>query len=139
MTQTILVVDDDLDFAEAVSYYLEQQGFRVLKAENGREGLKLAKMERPDLILMDIMMDERTEGLFVLQELRHSPLLANVPIFVLSALYSQRPDFGVAPARGWMAHDEFFAKPVNLEKLIERIRARLAASPPPIAPKEAAL
>ena len=138
MTQTILIVDDDLDFAEAVSYYLGQQGFRVLKAENGREGLKLAKMERPDLVLMDIMMGERTEGLFVVQELRHSPRLAEVPIFVVSALYSERPDFGVAPARGWMAHDEFFAKPVDLEKLLERIRARFAAAPPPAVPKEAA-
>ena len=52
----ILIVDDDRDFVEATQAFLEANGFTVLRAHNGRDGVKLARMERPDLILMDIMM-----------------------------------------------------------------------------------
>ena len=121
----ILIVDDDRDFVEAVSCFLEAGGFTVLKARDGKEAVALAKMDRPDLILMDIMMDERTEGFFTIQEMRRMPELANVPIFVLSALYEQIPEFKTAPESAWLAHDEFFSKPVNMGQLLEKIRQRI--------------
>lgn len=121
----ILIVDDDADFAEAVSFFLEENGYRVLKARDGREGLKLAKMERPDLIIMDIVMNERTEGFFTVQELRRTVELKDVPIFVLSSLYSQISDFRVAPDSGWLGHDEFFSKPADMPQLLEKIRRRI--------------
>jgi CheY-like chemotaxis protein len=116
------MVDDDADYAAAVSSYLEANGCRVLLAQNGREGLKLAKLERPDLIIMDIMMEERTEGFFTVREIRHTEGLESVPIFVLSSLYEDVPDFKVAPAKGWLAHDQFLRKPVHLPELLEKIR-----------------
>jgi DNA-binding response OmpR family regulator len=82
-------------------------------------------MERPDLILMDIMMDERTEGFFTIQEMRRQEELKGVPIFVLSALYTQMPDFGNPPDSAWLAHDEFFSKPVDMAELVEKIRRRI--------------
>lgn len=121
----ILIVDDDHDFAEAVSSYLEAQGYVVVTAHEGREGLKLAKMERPDLIIMDIVMNERTEGFFTVQELRRTAELKAVPIFVMSSLYSKITDFGVPPDSGWLAHDEFFSKPVEMPALVEKIRQRI--------------
>lgn len=127
----ILIVDDDRDFAEAVSCFLEANGFTVFKAHNGQEGVKLAKMERPDLILMDIMMDERTEGFFTIQEMRRATELKGVPIFVLSALYTKLPEFGIAPDSGWLAHDEFLSKPVDLARLLEKIRSRIGAAAGP--------
>lgn len=123
--KTILVVDDDLDFVEALSSFLETCGFRTLKAHDGEQGLKLAKMERPDLILLDIMMSERTEGFFTAREIRRTEELARVPIFVLSSLYSQASGFEIAPEAEWLAHDEFFSKPVNPSRLVEKIRERL--------------
>jgi CheY-like chemotaxis protein len=126
----ILMVDDDADFSEAVSFFLEQRGYAVLRAQDGREGLRLARMERPDLILMDIMMDERTEGLFALQEIRRTPELKAVPVFVLSALYEKAPDFRIAPDSVWMAHDEFISKPVDLAVLLEKIRRRIGPQAP---------
>jgi len=122
----ILIVDDDRDFIESTQAFLEANGFTVLKAHNGRDGVKLAKMERPDLILMDIMMGERTEGFFTIQEMRHHEDLKGVPIFVLSALYTQMPDFVNPPDRAWLAHDEFLSKPVDMAQLLEKIRQRLA-------------
>jgi CheY-like chemotaxis protein len=120
--QKILMVDDDADFVEAVSSFLEAHGCKVLKARDGREGLKLAKIERPDLIIMDVMMNERTEGFFAVQEIRRTPELKSVPVFVLSSIYQQIPDFRIAPDAGWLAHDQFFSKPVNMPELLEKIR-----------------
>ena len=123
----ILIVDDDRDFAEAVGCFLEANRFTVFKAHDGKEGLKLAKLQRPDLILMDIMMDERTEGLFTVQELRRDAGLRNIPVFVVSALYSEVPEFQVAPDKAWTGHDEFVRKPVNMPELLGLIRKRLGA------------
>ncbi len=121
----ILIVDDDRDFAEAVGCFLEANGYTVLRAHNGDEGIKLAKLERPDLILMDIMMSERTEGFFAIQEIRRDPELKTVPIFVLSSLCTRLPDFEIPSSGGWLAHDMFFAKPVDTLRLLEKIRQRL--------------
>ena len=121
----ILIVDDDRDFAEALSLFLEEYHYAVRKAPNGREGLKLAKMEHPDLIIMDIIMSERTEGFFTVQEIRRTPGLETVPIFILSSLYSQVADFGIPPDSSWLAHDEFFPKPVKMPELLEKIRQHI--------------
>ncbi|MCC7174436.1 MAG: response regulator [Bryobacterales bacterium] len=122
----ILIVDDDPDFSQAVASFLEASGYDVLQAADGTEGLKVAKAERPDLILMDIMMRERTEGFFTIQEMRRTPALKDVPIFVVSSLYAQIPGFRITPEASWLAHDAFFAKPVDLTQLLEKIRQRLA-------------
>ena len=121
----ILIVDDDRDFAEAVACFLEASGFTVFKAHDGKEGVKVAKLERPDLILMDIMMTERTEGFFTIQEMRRDPELKAVPIFVISSFCTHLPDFEIPESGGWLAHDMFFSKPVNLPQLLEKIRQRL--------------
>jgi len=124
--EKILIVDDDRDFVEAVSAFLEAHNYVVLKAQDGREGLKLAKMQRPDLIIMDIIMNERTEGFFTVQEIRRTTELETVPIFILSSLYSQAPDFGIPPNSSWLAHDEFLSKPVNMPDLLEKVQRRMA-------------
>ena len=122
----ILMVDDDHDFVEAVSCFLEANGFSVSRAYDGAEGIRLAKMEQPDLILMDIMMSERTEGFFTIQEIRRDAALKNVPIFVLSSFCTRLPDFEIPVSGGWLAHDMFFAKPVDTVQLLEKIRQRLS-------------
>jgi len=122
---TILIVDDDVDFVEAISALLEVNGFTVLRAYDGREGLRLAKMGRPDLIIMDIIMSERTEGSFTVQEVRKTMELIDIPIFVVSSLYSGDEDFRASPDSAWLTHDEFFSKPLNTLQLLEKIRQRL--------------
>jgi DNA-binding response OmpR family regulator len=104
--KTILIVDDDADFAEAIRLFLQANGFRVIEARDGKEGLRLARMERPDLVIMDIVMRERTEGCragdATHAELKDAHLMPlAVPISASSA--SRR--------RTIMAHDEF-SKPV---------------------------
>jgi CheY-like chemotaxis protein len=123
--KTILIVDDDADFVEAVASYLRANGFEVLKARDGTEGLRMARMQHPDLVIMDIVMSERTEGFFTVQEMRRTASLKDVPIFVVSSLYSQHSEFGIAPERGWLAHDAFFPKPVDMPVFLGQIRQRL--------------
>ena len=123
----LLIVDDDQDFVEAVACYMEAHGYTVLRARNGAEGVRLAKLERPDLILMDIMMNERTEGFFTIQEIRRDPALKSVPIFVISSFCTRLPDFEIPSSGGWLTHDMFFAKPVDTAQLLERIRQRVGA------------
>lgn len=131
MPHKILIVDDDDDFAEAITAFLEANAYAVVRARDGREGCRLAETERPDLILMDIVMDERTEGFFAVQELRRSERLRHIPIFVLTSLYTKEDEFKVAPDRAWLAHDEFFPKPVKMPDLLERIDARLRVNATP--------
>jgi len=124
----VLIVDDDQDFVEAVACFLEANSFTVFRAHNGPEGIRIAKMERPDLILMDIMMNERTEGFFTIHEIRRDPALKSVPIFVLSSFCTRLPDFEIPSSGGWLTHDMFFAKPVDTAQLLERIRQRVGAA-----------
>ena len=138
MTQgRILVVDDDRDFVQAVAAVLERQGYEVLCAYDGRTGVLRALREAPDLILVDVMMDERTEGFFVVQELRRLPALEGVPIFVVSAVYEQIPEFQVPPDPAWLPYDSFLRKPIDPKVLLDRIREALAvlrAAPPEARP-----
>ena len=130
----VLVVDDDRDFRESVSSYLKANGLRVVEASDGREAFKMAMAERPDVIVMDIMMDERTEGLFTLQSIRQTPELRGIPVIVVSSLYSSVKNFSISPERTWMSHDEFFPKPVDMQRLLEKIRDFTvpAANEPPV-------
>lgn len=123
----ILLIDDDDDFLQAVATLLVRDGHTVLTARNGREGVLRARTDHPDLILLDVMMDERTEGFFVAQELRRAPELARVPIFVVSAVYTEQPEFRADPDRRWLPHDAFFRKPVDAGALLAAIRTALAS------------
>jgi len=126
--QRILIVDDDHDFVEAISCFLELNGFTVFRAYNGAEGIRLAKMNQPDLILMDIMMNDRTEGFFTIHEIRRDASLKSVPIFVLSSFCTRLPDFEIPSSGGWLSHDMFFTKPVDTAQLLEKIRQRVGAA-----------
>lgn len=121
----ILLIDDDPDFSAAVATYLETNGFTVVRAASGREGVALAQRERPALILLDIIMDERTDGLFTEGALRELPGLAEVPILVVSSLYDSDADFTVPPDRMWGANTTFVRKPIDPADLLARIHTLL--------------
>jgi len=123
---TILIVDDDPDFAESLGTLLEARGHRVMRASNSDQGIEIARTYRPEAIVMDVMMRERTEGFFAIQEIRRTPDLSDVPVFAVSAIYTAEQDFTVTPDASWLAHDEFFRKPVNFDELARRIEARIA-------------
>jgi CheY-like chemotaxis protein len=117
--KTVLIIDDDPDFTRAVAGLLMSAGYAVASAVNGREGLALAKKTRPDLILLDVMMDERTEGFFTLQQIRASASLEATPVIVVSSIYTDQPSFRVNPEAGWLPASLFLPKPVDPVRLLE--------------------
>jgi len=126
--KTILIIDDDRDFVSAIAALLESAGYQVRSAANGRDGIDLAKLIHPDLILLDVMMTERTEGFFTLQEFRRLPELGRTPVMVISSIYAEQPIFRVSPEAGWLPADLFLPKPVDPARLLEEIRKLTSAS-----------
>lgn len=123
----ILIIDDDPDFVRAVRYLLESAGYAVSEAANGRDALALAKTVRPRLILLDVMMQERTDGFFTLEQIRATPALQATPVIVISSIYTDHPVFKVRPEAGWLPADLFLSKPVDPERLLAEA-ARLTAA-----------
>lgn len=117
----VLIIDDDPDFAGAVTALLEGAGYQVGRAPNGTIGLAQAKKERPDIILLDVMMDERTEGFFTLQEIRRTADLARTPVIIVSSFYTEVPHFRVDPQAGWLPADQFMPKPVDPAQLLAEV------------------
>lgn len=127
----ILIIDDDRDFVLAIGGLLTSAGYAVHSAANGRDGLSLAKSLQPDLILLDVIMTERTEGFFTLQQMRATPALRGTPVIVVSSIYSDQPFFKVSPEAGWLPASLFLPKPVDPARLLREIERLTAAPAPP--------
>jgi CheY-like chemotaxis protein len=120
-SKTVLVIDDDRDFLSAIETLLVSAGYQIFTASDGHEGLQQAKILQPNLILLDIMMSERTEGFFLLQEIRRIPSLSATPVIVISSIYSDQPMFRVSPEAGWVPANLFLPKPVDPARLLEEV------------------
>ncbi|MAX79305.1 MAG: DNA-binding response regulator [Crocinitomicaceae bacterium] len=122
-TNKILVVDDESDIVEFISYNLKKEGFEVATASNGKEAIDVAKVEKPDLILLDVMMPEM-DGMETCVELRRIDALKNTFITFLTARgedYSQIAGFDAGA-------DDYIVKPVKPRVLVSRIKAMLRRS-----------
>ncbi len=117
MTKTILIVDDEERLVSLVKAYLEQGGFRALTARNGRDALFLARQEKPDLILLDVMMPE-LDGYQFLRQHRQE---RNTPVILLTAKVEE--DDRVLGLE--LGADDYVTKPFSPRELLARIRALL--------------
>ncbi|HWK90220.1 MAG TPA: response regulator [Longimicrobium sp.] len=122
--QTILVVDDDPDQHRLCALLLEHAGYRVLHANDGVEGVALARAEQPDLVMMDIRM-ARMDGVSARRELAADPATQGIPVVAVTADLMQWP-----PARlldeGFVA---YLAKPCDLRRLLRVVQGVLAGTP----------
>ena len=117
MAGTILVVDDEKNIVQLARLYLNKEGFRVEAAYDGAQALEKAKILRPDLIILDIMMPEM-DGLSVCKELRKT---SNVPIIILTA----RGDDVDRIVGLELGADDYVTKPFNPRELVARVKAVL--------------
>ncbi len=115
--ENILVVDDEKDIRNIVGIYLESNGYRTIKAENGKEALELLEKENIDLALLDIMLPD-IDGISLCLKIRASK---NIPIIMLSAK-DQEIDIVMGLTSG---ADDYIAKPFNPVELLARVRAQL--------------
>ena len=126
MAKKILLVDDDPDFLEAVSLILKPKKFDVVTAYDGIEGLKKAKSEKPDLIVLDVMMPEK-DGYVVCKELKSNPQMSHIPVLLLTAVASHIPTTRYTQEMGLETEaDDYIDKPVEPEVLVKRIEALLS-------------
>ena len=120
----ILVVDDDPDLVESVTMILESRNHEVIQAYGGIEGLEKAKAEKPDAIILDVMMPDK-DGYAVCKELKGDPEYSEIPILLLTAVVSQIPSSTYTSRMGMETEaDDYIDKPVEpgeLAKLVERL------------------
>lgn len=118
--QKVLLVDDEQDILDLIGFNLEKEGFEVFTANNGRDGLELARKNSPDLVLLDVMMPGM-DGMETCRELRDDDNLKNVLIAFLTARnedYSQIAGFDAGA-------DDYIAKPIKPRVLVSRVKALL--------------
>ncbi|NCP83681.1 MAG: response regulator transcription factor [Bacteroidetes bacterium] len=118
--KTILVVDDERDLLDLIEYNLKKEGYDVLKAEDGLEGIRMAKKYKPDLVLLDIMMP-KMNGLEACEQIREDDEIKHTPIIFLTAKNDEKTE-----VRGLnLGADDFLTKPISTAKLVSRITAVL--------------
>lgn len=117
MAQKILIVDDEMPLREMIRVYLEQEGFQVIEAANGRDALYIARHEKPDLIVLDWMMPEMNGAEFIRTYGRE----ADTPIIMLTA----RVDDADKIVGLELGADDYVTKPFNVRELTARVRAVL--------------
>jgi len=120
MAKRVLVVDDDPTALRLISYTLEQEGYDVTTASNGRMGLSQARAVRPDVIILDVMMPD-VDGFEVSRQLRADPLTAQVPILMLTA----KGQVSDKVAGFHAGADDYVVKPADPGELIARVGALL--------------
>lgn len=119
-TAKILVVDDEPDILEFLQYNLTKEGFQVLTASNGKDGLITAESERPDLIILDIMMPNM-DGVEVCRAIRANKQLDNTLIAFLTAREEDYSQIAALDVGG----DDYITKPIRPRVFISRVRALL--------------
>lgn len=120
MPQRILVVDDDRQIVRLVSAYLERAGFQTLTAYDGAAALRLARTERPDLMVLDLMLPD-VDGADLSRTIRADPYLASMPIIMLTA----RVDDTDRIVGLELGANDYITKPFNPREVVARVRAVL--------------
>ena len=120
MNRKILVIEDDPSTLRLIKYTLQQEGYQVLPAPNGLEGLRKARSEQPDLIILDVMLPG-VDGFEVCHRLRAKPQTAKLPVLMVSAKAR-----GIDKATGFkVGADDYITKPWHRPELVAKIAAML--------------
>jgi CheY-like chemotaxis protein len=114
---TVLLVDDDADFVEMNRILLERNGYAVRVAYSGRQCLAEVGARRPDVIILDMVMENRQDGFDVSRELRNSEHTKSIPLIMITSVNDSIP-FRVQPDRTWLPVDALLEKPVDPQLLL---------------------
>ena len=121
----ILLIDDDIDFIEAMKLVLEREPYEIIVAYQGDEGLQRAKKESPDLILLDVIMPVK-DGFTVAEQLKKDPQLKDIPVIMLTAFASKGQETSIPRSSGYtLETEDYLEKPVAPEELLSRVKRYL--------------
>ncbi len=125
-TARILIVDDDPDFVEATRAILESKAYEVVAAYDRNEGMEKINSEKPDLILLDIMMKKLDDGFTICYKLKHDPELKEIPVLAISAITKETGfKFSVETDGEYFEADDYIEKPVKADDLLMRVEKLL--------------
>ena len=121
MTRRILIADDEENIVISLEFLMKREGFEVLVAQDGEQAVEMIRAERPDLVLLDVMMPKKS-GFEVCQEIKSDPELSSVKILMLTAKGRE-----TEVAKGLaLGADSYVTKPFSTKELVEQIRNILA-------------
>jgi CheY-like chemotaxis protein len=125
--RTILIIDDDPDYIEAMQALLEAKGFIVLSADNGQDGFERAKAQKPDLLLLDVMMAEQTEGFDLARKMKAEPATNLIPIILITGIRKElNLPYGFEPDEEFLPVKAVLEKPIHPDTLLKKIGEILA-------------
>jgi len=119
----IAIIEDEQDILELLNYQLRREGFDVITASSGETGLNLIRKQKPDLVLLDLMLPQR-DGLDICREIKNSPATQHIPVVIVSA---KSDESDVVLGLGMLA-DDYIRKPFSPRELIARVRNILRRS-----------
>ena len=121
----ILLIDDDVDFVEATKIVLEKEPYQIMVAHNGDEGVKKAREEKPDLILLDVIMPVE-DGFTAAEHLKKDSALSQIPVVMLTAFSSKGQETAIPRSRGFsLETEDYLEKPVTPEQLLAKVKQYL--------------
>ncbi|MBN2463661.1 MAG: response regulator [Dehalococcoidia bacterium] len=121
----ILLVDDDKDFVESTKLVLESKPYEVVVAYNGDEGLAKAREEKPDLIILDIIMPVK-DGFGAAEQLKKDSELKKIPVIMLTSFSEKRGETSLSVSQGLtLETEDYVDKPVSPEELLKRVERLL--------------
>ncbi len=120
MAKKILVVDDEVEFIDAIRTILNAHGYDIVEAYNGHEGVVMAKKSSPNMILLDLSMPV-VSGFDVLTQLKSDPRTSHIPVVVITA----QSDIEYAFDAGKLGANDYMIKPVGMEGLLELVNKYL--------------
>jgi len=116
----IAIIEDEVDIADMLSYHLRREGFEVISASTGDAGMNLLRKQKPDLVLLDLMLPNK-DGLQICREMKASPVLQQIPIIMVSAK-SEESDIVLGLG---MEADDYITKPFSPRELVARVKTVL--------------
>jgi len=126
MKKKIIIIDDDIDLVEAMRLTLEGAGFEVIDAQDGAKGLEMIRSEKPDLVILDVMMGTQDEGFHVAYQIRASRETEETPVIMLTAVGQETGfSFDKEKDEDFLPVNEFLEKPVNPDALVEMVKVHL--------------
>ena len=123
-SEKAIVIEDEADILEVIQYNLEREGYRVLTARDGKEGLRLIKKEMPDIVLLDLMLPS-LDGIEVCRKLKEDPITHSIPIIMVTAK-GEESDIVLGLGIG---ADDYVTKPFSPKELMGRVKAVLRRGP----------
>jgi len=126
MPNKIMIIDDDIDLVEAMRITLETDNYEVIDAQEGQKGLEILKKEKPDLLILDVMMGSLDEGFHIAYQIRNDDKIKDIPILMITAVGAQTGfKFDMNSDEDFLPVNEFIEKPVNPQVLLDTVKRNL--------------